>query len=1141
MRKSLKITACEFPLSGGGIALGLLGTMFAATLALLPSTSRAKLPSAAQEAPPATHATLSGVPLSFEPNVGQAGDDVKYLAHGAAYSIALTERGAVLSLKPEHSSSASAVQPLEMIRLDVQGARQATKPVAEEALAGRTNYYIGNDRSKWHTGVATYGRVRYAGVYPGVDLVYYGTQGRLEYDFAVAPGANPKAIGLRFDGSQRLRLDSAGNLKVRAQDGEISFLRPVAYQEMGARRVPVEASYRLSGNTLHFKLGAYDHSARLIIDPILSYFSYLGGGVISNIGAETPTGGPPTNSTGNQAAAVDAAGDLYVTGYTTATDFPTKAAFAPAPAKQSGATSWAFVTKFAPDAKTLVFSTYIGGSLNADRGYSIAVDASGNAIVVGETGNDDFPTTGSAYQKVCSPYWGTGAETSNCSGSAGGGPGPISAFVSKFSPSGALLDSTFLGGSGTQNVAYAVAVDATGRAYVAGWTYAGANVPTGAGLTKQVGYPTTAGAALAVPPYMTVNGNQVVLDPFNLDAFISVFDPTLSTLVYSSLLGDSQISNNTIGFKSSANTLGTAVTVDATGNFYVAGYTGDPLLQVTAGALQTTVASCGVLYPSPNPDLNGACGFVAKFSPVGGATSPTQIYGTYLGHMPNCCGVNQVTAIVADAAGDAYAAGYANQAGFPTTTGAYQTGCQIGGAGSCGNVEFIAKLNPTGTALLAATLFGNATPGGTDGIYEVGPIALDAVGNVIISGIAFSGLAQVNPLPVNAGGSSSTVAPFVATLDPTLSTLLFSTFVGNGSTGQQAVDGLALDVSGNIYLAGNVGQLSSSAATPGAFQQTPGYGLVGGGNSTNGFVAKIILTVPTTTTLSASPATAAAGTAITLTATVAENPGTAVPTGSVIFRDGATVLGTGTANGTGIAIVTTSTLGVGTHSVTAAYGGDSANSASTSTAVSVTVTAPAPTVTFAVAPTSVVLGKTATLTWSSTNATACSAAGAWMGTQATSGTLIVTPTAAGTLTYSLDCANAAGVKASGSATLTVTAPAPTVTISVSPTSLTVGQSATLTWSSTNASSCTASNAWTGSEAISGTMTVTPSAAGSLSYALACTGTGGTANGTAALTVNAAPSKSGGGGSTGLWDLLALALLGAIRYRRRASVLQRAAR
>jgi len=206
---------------------------------------------------------------------------------------------------------------------------------------------------------------------------------------------------------------------------------------------------------------------------------------------------------------------------------------------------------------------------------------------------------------------------------------------------------------------------------------------------------------LAVPPYETEGGtagvNQLTL-PNTYFAFVSVFDPTLSTLLYSSLFGDSQISTALLGFQSSSPTYGTAVTVDAAGNFYVAGWTADPLLQVTAGALQTTVGSCGVLGVGI-PTLNGQCSFVEKLSPVDGASPPTLIYGTYLGHMPRIGGVDEIVSIMADASGDAYVAGFTNISGFPTTTGSYQPGC---GTSDCGSTEFIAELNPTGTRLLAA-------------------------------------------------------------------------------------------------------------------------------------------------------------------------------------------------------------------------------------------------------------------------------------------------------------------------------------------------------------------------------------------------------------------------------------------------------
>jgi Big-like domain-containing protein/beta-propeller repeat-containing protein len=1067
-------------------------------------------------------ADISGLPLSFEPNVGQGAPDAQFLAHGRAYAIALTELGAELSLGKARAGGAA-----DDLYLRVQGASAARKPMPEQPLPGRVNFLIGNDPSKWHTGIATYGKVRYAEVYPGIDLVYYGIQGKLEYDFAVAPGADPRKIGLRFDGAEQVRVDPKGNLNIRAQGGKIAFLRPVAYQEIGARRVPVDASYRVSGNTLHFKMGPYDHGQRLIIDPILSYFSYLGGTGTNNIGAASPTGGP-SGGNGSQAAALDAAGDLYVTGYTNATNFPLAAAFqASPPAKISGG-YYAFVTKIAPDAKTLIFSTYIGGSTGYDYAYGIALDSSGDAFVVGVTGSNDFPVTAGAYQTFCDPVFPNGTESSYCSSDAGSGE--VNAFVSKFSPSGTLLDSTFLGGTTTTTGAWAVAVDSAGRPYVVGSTLPGSNAPAAHAENGStvVGFPTTAGAALAVPPYETSGGtagvNQLTL-PNTYDAFVSVFDPTLSTLLYSSLFGDSQVSTALLGFNSSSPTYGTAVTVDAAGNFYVAGWTADDLLQVTAGALQTTVGSCGVLGVGI-PTLNGQCSFVEKLSPVGGANPPTVLYGTYLGNMPRIGGVDEIVSIVTDTSGDAYVSGYTNISGFPTTTGSYQPGC---GTSSCGNTEFIAELNPTGTQLLAATLFGDAT-GNADGVNEVGPLVLDAAGNVVISGVAGQNLPQVNGLAPSAGGytpGAGNVAPFVAKLNSTLSTLVFSTSIGDGGAGQQSVDGVAVDSSGNVYVAGNVGGgLPSSAATPGVF------GPSSGGNP-SGFVAKIILTAPTKTALAASPTTATSGAAVNLTATVAEVGGTSVPTGTVTFKDGTTTLGSMTLNGTGVAVYSTSTLAVGAHSITAAYGGDAANSASTSTAASVTISAPpAPTVTISAAPTSIVLGKTATLTWSSTNATACTASGSWTGSEVVSGTATVTPTAAGAPSYVLTCTGAGG-SADATAALTVTTPAaPTVTIAVAPTTITVGQAATVTWSSTNATACTASGSWTGAEAVSGTATVTPTAAGASSYVLTCTGTGGSANATAALTVDAASSGHSGGGAVGLWELLGLSALSFLAYRRR---------
>jgi len=1079
---------------------------------------------AAEQKPPLSpRASIAGLPLNFERNLGQAPREVQFLAHGPAYAIAITEAGAALSFAGDPHAKESP----QLVRLRVHGANGASVPTAEDPLPGRVNYFIGNDPSQWRSNIATYEKVRYSGVYPGIDLIYYGTQGKLEYDFAVAPGARPTRIGLDFEGASVLRLDDQGDLKIRTEDREIAFQRPVAYQvSSDGRRSAVRASYRLRGNEIRFEVGAYDHSKALIIDPVLSYFSYLGGNAYDGAGIASPTGSP--FNTSGQAAAIDSAGDLYVTGYTESTNFPVKAAYEGAPTKlQGGTPPSAFLTKFAPDGKSVIFSTYLGGTVGSDQAASVAVDASGNAIIVGTTGSNDFPATSGAYQTVCNPkFTSPNVEAPNCPGGAG-----IAAFVSKLSPSGALLYSTFLSGSNTQTTAYAVAVDASGRAYVAGFTFPGAIVPPGSGGSPQaIPFPTTAGAVLTTPPYSTSTaGYQNVLSA-QQDAFISVFDPTLSTLLYSSLFGEPQVSNAGAGFEGASFTIGQAVTVDASGNFYLAGTSQDASLETTTGAYEAHASSCGTV--TNNTLLN--CAFVAKFSPVGSGT-PSLIYGTYLGHTVGGAYGDLMTGIAADAAGDAYITGFTNQATFPTTSGAYQTTCNQYGVNGNTNTEcgsaFIAKLNPSGTTLLASTYFGgyyDGAEGISDSVSSMGPVALDAAGNVYIDGVAANDLPQLHPLGTNdgTGGASS---PFVAKFDSSLTTLLFSTLFSTGGQTQLGVDGLAIDSSGNIYVAGSLGSPPTSAATPGAFQS------VYGGGTSDAFVAKIVVQTPTATTLSAAPSSATVGTAVNLTATVAELGGTSVPTGSVTFKDGTTSLGSMTLNGTGIAVFTTSTLAAGAHSITAVYGGDAANDPSTSTAATVTVSAPpAPTVTLSVSPTSIKVGQSATLTWTSTNATSCTASNAWTGGKALSGTLSVSPTAAGTLSYVLTCTGAGGTMPA-TATLTVTAAAPTVAISIAPTAITVGQSATVTWSSTNATSCTASGAWSGAQATSGTLSVTPSASGAASYALACTGAGGSANGSATLSVAAARSgSSGGGGALGVWELLTLASLVVALHRRRGT-------
>ncbi|MBS0379408.1 MAG: Ig-like domain repeat protein [Proteobacteria bacterium] len=1032
-----------------------------------------------------TSGQAHALPLTFERNVGQAAAGTEYLAHGRNYAITLGAAGATLALP-----ATTAAPPL--IDLKLAGARRATAPQAQDPLPGRINYLIGNDPTHWVTDVHTYARVRYPQVYRGVDLVYYGTEGQLEYDFVVAPHTATRDIGLQVDGAENVSLDAHGTLHIGRAGSEVTFRRPVAYQLVDGERREISARYRLEGHAVHFQVGHYDHGRTLVIDPVLSYFSYLGGSGADVIGRTSPQ----ASQIAGQAAALDSAGEFIVTGATASLNFPTHAAYqGSGPAKTYG-TSWAFVTKFSADGTSVVYSTYLGGTNGNDLGYGVAVDASGNTFVTGVAGSNDFPATSGAYQTICSPNYNNASQTAKASCGDGGAP---SAFVTKLSPSGSLLASTFLG-STYGSYGYGVAVDKSGRPYVAGAAYPGENIPTGVGgEAPAIGFPTTSGAIVTAYNY---SPTQAINGALQYDAFVSVFDVNLTTLQYSTLFGDDRPFSQIAAQGSQASTYGNAVTVDASGNFYITGYTGDSFLPTTSGSLQSSSTQCG-----PNGTgslaLGGNCGFVAKFSPVG---STTLTYGTYLGGVEPGAGSwqNLATGIVADASGNAYVTGFSNDAGFPTTAGSYQPTCDgynkstKTGDSQCG-VIFIAKLNPSGTSLLAGTFFGCLTCSG-DGVSTPGAIALDAQGNLWVNGFGGNGIPVVNGIAsTNTTGGQG---PFVAEFDSGLATLKFSSFVNVGNAGQISTGGVAVDSSGAVYVAGNLGTPASSGATKGAFQT--GYG----GGSSDGFVAKIIVTEATKTLLTVSPTSATTGTPVTFTATVSETGGSAVPTGSVTFANGGSSLGKVSLNSSGVATLTTSSLAAGSYSVTAAYGGDTNNSASTSSAVTLTITsAPAPVVSLSVAPTSITLGQSAKLTWSATNATGCTASNAWTGSEPVTGTSTVTPKAAGGLTYTLTCTGTGG-STSKSVMLTVTAPAPTVSLAVAPAAITLGGSATLTWSSTNATACTASGAWSGSEAVNGSSSVTPKTTGTQTYTLTCTGAGGSVAKSASLTVaavNATPT------------------------------------
>jgi hypothetical protein len=485
------------------------------------------------------------LPLSFEANRGQTDARVKFVSRSSGYTLFLTGDEAVFSLRGSKANGGAlpasprlrpTVVPIAnaILRMKLVKTNPAAKATGEDELPGKSNYFIGSDPRKWHSNVTNYAKVKYEGIYSGIDLVYYGNQRQLEYDFIVAPGADPHRIQFDVRGAEKISRGEDGDLVARIGDGEVRWHKPAVYQEKGGIRQEVAAHYVIKDkNRAGFEVTDYDVRRPLFIDPLI-YSTYLGG----NGGDE------------GYGIALDSSGNAYVTGATTSTNFPT---MNPLQSSNAGGHD-AFVAQLNPSGSALVYSTYLGGS-GDDEGFGITVDSSGSVYVTGWTSSTDFPT-----MKPLQPGFG-GAED---------------AFVSELSPTGsALVYSTYLGGSGN-DYGYGIAVDSSGDAYVIGTTDS-TNFPTMNPLQPVFGgiedafvselSPT--GSALVYSTYLGGNGadegysialdssgnthvtggtsstNFPTMNPLQRsnagghDAFVAQLNPSGSALVYSTYLGGS--------------------------------------------------------------------------------------------------------------------------------------------------------------------------------------------------------------------------------------------------------------------------------------------------------------------------------------------------------------------------------------------------------------------------------------------------------------------------------------------------------------------------------------------------------------------------------------------------------------------------
>lgn len=695
------------------------------------------------------------LPLTFEANHGQTDSRVKFLSRGNGYTLFLTADEAALQLHNRKSNTENQSSSAAMLGMKLVGANSQAQVKGLDPLDGKVSYFLGDNPQDWTTDVVSYKQVEYAQVYPGIDLVYYGNQQQLEYDFKLAAGADYKNIALNFSGTDHIKIASNGDLLLQTAGGDVHHKRPYVYQEINGNRRTIDSAYLLKDrNQIGFQLGDYDENYPVVIDPVLSYATYFGGNGddvaydiavdaagntyitgqtdsisfpssnIQNAGSAdifvakfAPSGSAYSafffGGSGNEAGtgiALAANGDVYVSGFTTSVNFPKINAYD----NTLNGTSDAFVVKVNSLFNAFLYATYFGGSDLEDT-VSLCLDSAQNIYISGRTSSNNLPVMNAAQ-----PGFG----------------GQSDAFVAKLNPAGnTLLYSTYLGGS-SQEQTYGrggMAVDNNGNVYIAGGTYS-LNFP------KKNAYQQIKGE------------NHSLFD----DAFITKIntkDTGNASLIYSTYMGGS------------ARDYATDIAVNSAGDVFVTGQTAsdnfpkfNPLQPVRAGGFDA---------------------FLLKLNANGNAL----LYSTYFGSSSDDLG----TGVKVNAAGEAFITGSVGQA----IPGINALKSYHGGGDA-----FLAKINASGSAVSLIAYLGGTNADVSEAL------AIDSAGNTYVAGETQSiDFAKVNAIQPNFGGSQSDT--FVArietdtpdSVDPAIATVYVQ--------GKRLyVEGINFDIGARLYING---------------------------------------------------------------------------------------------------------------------------------------------------------------------------------------------------------------------------------------------------------------------------------------------------------------------------------------------------